>query len=128
LPQLKVAASALDPLGLPVTCVVVAGNTADDPLYIPEIQKVHRSFGTGGKTFVGDCKMAALATRAYLVNSGDFYLCPLSEKQLSQQEHLQRLQPVWQGQQTLVPVYRPRDETEEEAQLLAEGFCFDEVL
>jgi transposase len=128
LPQLKVAAAALDPLGLPVTTAVVPGNSADDPLYIPEIQKVHRSFGRGGKTFVGDCKMAALATRAYLVSTRDFYLCPLSEKQMSPEERRQRLAPVWPGQQQLVPVYRPTTEPQEEPELIAEGFCFDVAL
>ena len=59
LPQLKIAAAALDPLGLPVTTLAVAGNNADDPLDVPEIQKVQCSFGAGGKTSVGDCKMAA---------------------------------------------------------------------
>src|SRR5436309_3515195 len=95
LPHRKVAASALDPWGLPVTCAVVPGNTADDPRYIPEIQTVHRSFGQGGTTFVGDGKRAALATRAYLVSTRDFYLGPRSEQQLSPAERRQRLEPVW---------------------------------
>jgi transposase len=97
LPQLKIAAAALDPLGLPVSTVAVAGNRADDPLYIPEIQKVQRAFGTGGKTYVGDGKMAALGTRAYVASTHDYYLCPLSEKQLSQAERRALLQPVWTG-------------------------------
>ena len=51
LPQLKIAAAALDPLGLPVSTLAVAGNSVDDPWYIPEIPKVQRSFGAGGKTY-----------------------------------------------------------------------------
>jgi transposase len=35
LPQIKIAMAVLDPLGLPLTTTVVAGNTADDPLYKP---------------------------------------------------------------------------------------------
>src|SRR3982751_267217 len=101
------AAAALDPLGLPVSTVAVAGNNADDPLYIPEIQKVQRAFGQGGKTYVGDGKMAALGPRAYVARTHDYYLCPLSEKQLSQEERLALLQPVWTGLQPLQPVYRP---------------------
>ena len=58
--------TSLDPLGLPVTTFVVPGNWADDPLYVPEIKKVQRAFGKRGKTFVMDCKGAALSTRAYL--------------------------------------------------------------
>ena len=40
LPQLKINQSALDPLGLPLSTTVVSGETADDPLYVPEITKV----------------------------------------------------------------------------------------
>src|SRR5436190_1706403 len=83
-PQIKVALATLDPLGLPVTTLVVPGNCADDPLYVPEIKKVQQAFGTGGKTFVGDCKAASLGTRAYLASTQDYYLCPLSEEQLPQ--------------------------------------------
>ena len=71
---------------MPVTTLVVPGNCADDPLYVPQIQKVQQAFGRGGKTYVGDCKMAALGTRAYLASTRDYYLCPLSEKQLSQED------------------------------------------
>ncbi len=121
LPQLKIAAAALDPLGLPVSTLAVAGNSADDPLYIPEIQKVQRSFGAGGKTYVGDCKRAALATRAYVASTQDYYLCPLSEKQLSHEERRALLQPVWTSQQPLQPVYRPQAMPEQPPELVAEG-------
>jgi len=53
-----------------------------DPLYLPAIQIVQDSLGRGGKTYVGDVKMAALHTRASLAHSHDYYLCPLSERQL----------------------------------------------
>jgi len=37
LPQGNIAMAVLDPLGVPLPLTVVAGNTADDPLYRPEI-------------------------------------------------------------------------------------------
>jgi transposase len=125
-PQIKVALSTLDPLGMPVTTFVVPGNCADDPLYVPEIKKVQLAFGTGGKTFVGDCKAAALATRAYLASTKDYYLCPLTETQVSADERRALLQPVWQGQHKLKQVYRPAAEGQtEEEELVAEGFSLD---
>jgi transposase len=127
-PQLKVAACALDPLGMPVGFAVVAGNCADDPLYVPQIKKAQRAFGTAGKLYVGDCKMAALATRAYLADTEDFYLCPLSEKQLCKQDRLALLRAVWQGSQPLQPVYRPQADPQQQPELVAEGFCYDERL
>ena len=45
LPQVKINLSVLDPLGLPLTTTVVAGQRADDPLYLPEIKRVQQSLG-----------------------------------------------------------------------------------
>jgi transposase len=128
LPQLKVAIAALDPLGMPVSALVVPGNHADDPLYVPQIQQVQQSFGPGGKTYVGDCKMAALGTRAYLANTQDYYLCPLSEKQFSRQQRHELIQRVRLGQQALQPVYRPKDNPHNEDERVAEGFAAEETL
>src|SRR6267154_1039610 len=100
-PQLKIAAAILDPLGLPLVTAVVPGNVADDPLYIPAIEAVQQSLGVGGRTYVGDCKMAALATRAFVATGGDFYLCPLSETQVSRDQRHELLLPVWRGDQAL---------------------------
>ncbi len=123
-PQIKVALATLDPLGMPVTTFVVPGNCADDPLVVPEIQKVQRAFGCGGKTFVGDCKAASLGTRAYLASTQDYYLCPLPEKQVSAEQRRALLQPVWEGRQTLQRVVRPAADGETE-ELVAEGFSLD---
>ena len=70
--------SSLDPLGLPLATAVVPGHHADDPLYIPAVRQVRASLGQRGLLYVGDCKMAALVTRAYLHAGQDFYMCPLS--------------------------------------------------
>ena len=104
LPQLKVQLSALDPLGLPLSSTIVSGERADDRLYVPEIQRVQQTLGQRGLLYVGDCKMAALETRAYLASSGDFYLCPLPKVQLSAAELSQLLQPVWSGEQALTVI------------------------
>ena len=123
-PQLKIAAAILDPLGLPLATAVVPGNCADDPLYIPAIRSVRESLGTGGRTYVGDCKMAALATRAFVVSGGDFYLCPLAEAQLSRAGRGELLRPVWDGTQVLQPVRRPGLVGQPD-ELVAEGFSIE---
>src|SRR5712691_5371797 len=97
LPQLKIALAVLDPLGLPLTTTVVAGNTADDPLYLPEIAKVRQIAQCTGLTYVGDCKMAAIGTRAEIVAHQDDYLCPLSAKQVPEAELDRLLEPVYNG-------------------------------
>ena len=123
-PQLKIAAGVLDPLGLPLATAVVPGNSSDDPLYVPVIQAVQRSLGVGGRTYVGDCKMAASATRAFVASGADLYLCPLSEAQISRAERQELLQPVWGGTQALQPVWRPGADGQPD-ELVAEGFAVD---
>jgi transposase len=121
-PQFKIAAGVLDPLGMPLTTAVVPGNSTDDPLYIPAIGAVQGALGVRGLTHVGDCKMAALGTRAFVVDTEDFYLCPLPEKQMNRAERLLLLQRVWDGTQALQQVWRPGPEGQPD-ELVAEGFC-----
>src|SRR5437588_6031383 len=81
LPQLKLVLASLDPLGMPVATEVLSGEQADDPVYLPIIARVRDGLQQKGLLYVGDCKMAALQTRASLAAQGDFYLCPLSALQ-----------------------------------------------
>jgi len=106
LPQVKVMLSALDPLGLPVATDVVPGQRADDPLYVPAITRVRSSMERRGLLYVGDCKMGALETRAFLQAGGDYYLCPLSEIHLPPRVLESYLEPVSRGQQPLTRITR----------------------
>ena len=76
-PQIKVMIGALDPLGMPLATDVLSGERADDGLYIPIIERIRTGLKTTGLLFVGDCKMSALDTRAYLTRHQDWYLSPL---------------------------------------------------
>lgn len=73
----KLMLSSLDPLGLPIATQVVPGNKSDDPLYIPAIEQIRAVLNHSGTLYVGDCKMAALKTRAFIQNGSDYYLTPL---------------------------------------------------
>ena len=120
LPQLKVMISALDPFGMPVATQVVSGKRADDQLYLPAIQQVSASLDEHGLLYVGDCKMAALGTRAFIAASQDDYLCPLAEKQMPQEGLEAYLQPIWRGEQATIPVYR--ENLAGEVEHIAEGY------
>jgi transposase len=76
-PQIKVMMGSLDPLGMPLSPDVLSGERADDGLYIPSMERIRRGLQTTGLLFVGDCKMSAFETRAYLARHQDFYLSPL---------------------------------------------------
>jgi len=76
-PQIKVMMGALDPLGMPLATDVLSGERADDGLYLPIIERIRNGLQRPGLLFVGDCKMRALDTRAYLAKHQDWYLSPL---------------------------------------------------
>ena len=68
---------ALDPLGMPRATDVLSGERADDGLYLPIIKRIRRGLHKTGLLCVGDWKMRALETRAYLAKHQDMYLSPL---------------------------------------------------
>jgi len=77
LPQLKLMGAAAEPSGHLLASNVVSGQKADDPLYIPMLERVRQMIGRTGLLYVGDCKMSALGIRGDIVRNGDYYLMPL---------------------------------------------------
>ena len=120
LPQVKVMLASLDPLGLPLVTQVLSGKCADDPLYIPAIAEVRQGLDQRGLLYIGDSKMGALETRAFVQAGHDFYLCPLGLVQLPADVLATYLAPVWTGAQQLTAVWRPRADGAPEQ--IAEGF------
>jgi transposase len=120
LPQVKVMQAVLDPLGMPLATDVVSGACADDPLYLPCIEQLQESLGRRGLLYVGDCKMAARETRAFIASRGDDYLCPLPQVQRADGELDEALEAIWSGEQPLIAVTRARQEGKPE--LIAEGY------
>ena len=119
-PQVKVMLSALDPLGLPLTTDVLSGERADDRLYLPAIARVRASLGQRGLLYVGDCKMAALETRAGVQAGGDLYLCPLPAVQVPPALWETYLAPVEAGTQPLLRIERARPDGT--TAVIAEGY------
>lgn len=126
LPQLKVMQAVLDPLGMPVATQVVSGEKADDPLYVPAIAQVRQGLERCGLLYVGDSKMLALETRAFIQAGQDYYLGPLSKVQLPDEQLAAYLQPVWAKQVELTPVQRVREGKPPE--VIAEGYELSEDL
>ena len=123
LAQVKVMVAALDPLGLPLTTQVVAGNQADDPLYIPAVDRVLQIIDGVGLLFVGDCKMSALAIRAHIHHLGHHYLCPLAQTGKTAEEMIEWMRAANDGQHDLQLIYVENDQGE--PKLLAEGYEFE---
>jgi len=79
LPQLKAMLATLDPLGLLLAADVVAGQRAEDGLYVPMIDRLRAVLDAQGLLYIGDCKVSALATRAHLQATHNYYLMPLAQ-------------------------------------------------
>jgi transposase len=126
LPQVKVMQAVLDPLGMPLATDVVSGERADDPLYLPCIERVQASLGQHGLLYVGDCKMASRQTRVGLAASGDFYLCPLPQVQLDEGEFDSALEAVCKGEPVLSSVVREGPKGKPE--LIAQGYEYPVVM
>jgi len=112
LAQFKVMLGALDPLGMPIATLVVAGNEADDGLYVPTITRSRPVVGQGGRLYIGDCKMGALATRAFIHAGGDYYLVPVAQRGEVPQLLARCLEQVWAKEQSLELIWAPEEEGE----------------
>jgi transposase len=126
LPQLKVMLATLDPLGMPLATEVLSGQRADDPLYLPAIARVRAGLKQPGLLYVGDCKMAALDTRASIQAHGDFYLCPLSARQLSCDQLAQQLAALRESSQPLTKVERTG--ADGQTHCIAQGYQYSEII
>src|SRR5229473_2090719 len=120
LPQLKVMLATLDPLGLPLATEVLSGERAEDPLYLPAIARVRACLKIVGLLYVGDCKMAALDTRASIQAAGDFYLCPLSALQVSADQLARELAVLRASGQPLIQV--ERTQADGQTRCIARGY------
>lgn len=123
LPQLKLMAAAAQPSGLLLASDIHPGNAADDPLYVPLIRRVRSQLGRSGLLYAGDCKMAALATRADIASHQDYYLMPLPLTGETQQAFPEWVNAVVAGQQEAELLY----ETDEKGMvsLFGAGYEFE---
>lgn len=106
LAQIKLMAAAAQPSGLLLATDVHPGNAADDPLYTPMIQRVRRQLGRKGLLYAGDCKMAALETRADIASNDDYYLVPLPLTGQTQKEFPGWVNAVVAGEQEAHLLYQ----------------------
>jgi transposase len=126
LKQVKVMVAALDPLGLPLVSQVVAGNIADDPLYIPAVDRVLKIIDRVELLFVGDSKMSALATRAHIHQLEQHYLCPLAQKGDTAKEMAGWIESANNGTNILQPIYVENEKGER--RMYAEGYVFERII
>ena len=120
--QLKLMMAVAEPGGVPIACDVRSGEQADDPLYLPLIERVRRILrGQRGLLYTGDSKMAAFATRAAIVAHKDYYLTALPRTGETAQQWGEWLDVIIEGSQAATLIWR-------EEQLLGGGYEFSRRL
>ena len=123
LAQLKVMLASADPLGLPLMTTVLAGNAADDGLYLPAIDRVREVLGRGDQLYIADGKMSALATRAAIAEAGDFYLTPDAQTRRRPERLRAWLEGVFAKRHRLEPILASLEQESEAApKLLAVAY------
>jgi len=113
-------------LGRPLATEVLSGEHADDPVYLPIIARVRDGLKQSGLLYVGDCKMAALQTRASIQAHGDYYLCPLSAVQFPTARLQQEIEVQRQQGARLILVERLGDDGK--STCIAQGYETEETL
>lgn len=80
--QAKAMLLTIDPLALPISVQVVSGNQVDDNHYIGTIERAwQESLPKQGVLIVGDTKLGNQENFYFIAHSGNYYLCPLANKQ-----------------------------------------------
>jgi transposase len=124
LAQFKLMAAVAEPRGLFLAGDIHPGNAADDPLYLPLYRRVRILLGQTGLLYAGDCKMAALETRAEVAANQDFYLTRLPLTGTVQAQFAAWVEAAVVGDQArkLVEIHRGEGE---EREFLGRGYEFE---
>ncbi len=75
--QYRQLLGTIDPAGVPLVSETLAGNGADDPVYLPTWHRLVKVIGHQDFLYIADCKAAAHQTRARLAQAGGCYCFPL---------------------------------------------------
>jgi transposase len=122
LAQFKLMAAVAEPTGLYLAGDVHPGNAADDPLYLPLYRRVRTLLDRTGLLYTGDCKMAALETRAEIAANQDFYLTRLPQTGTVPAEFAAWVEAAIVGDRaaTLTEIHRGEDQ-----ELIGHGYEFE---
>ena len=116
--QLKLMMAVAEPSGVPIASDVCSGEQADDPLYLPLIERVRRILrGQRSLLYTGDSKMAALTTRSDIVAHKDYYLTVLPHTGKTAEQWDEWLDVIIDGDQEATLIWR-------EGELLGGGYEF----
>ena len=77
--QYRQLLGTLDPAGIPLVSETLAGNGADDPIYLPTWERLVGVIGHKDFVYIADSKAGSHQTRAQLARAGGHYCFPLPQ-------------------------------------------------
>lgn len=77
--QYRQMLGTIDPGGIPLVSETLAGNGADDSMYVPAWKRLSHVIGHTNFVFIADSKAGAQRTRAEIDQAGGFYCVPLAQ-------------------------------------------------
>lgn len=115
--QYRQVLGTLDPAGVPLLSATLAGNGADDPIYVPMWERMAQTLGHKDFVFIADCKASARSTRGQIDQQGGLYCVPLA---LTGQMDETLAQWVLEPPAAIEAIYLPTQDLGEEP--IGEGF------
>jgi len=76
--QYRQMLATLDPLGMPLVSATLAGNGADDPIYLPTWKRLAKIIGHSDFLFLADSKASSWSNRGQIDREGGIYCFPVA--------------------------------------------------
>lgn len=100
LPQLKLAILSADRGNFPLTLGVFSGERADDGLYMGVLRQAwDHGLSHKGNLLVGDSKLCNEDNMGTIAQNGNYYLCPMPQKQFSHAELARCVEWIYEQQE-----------------------------
>lgn len=122
LPQLKLMVSVEGNTGTSIASKTVSGNTNDDLLYIPIIEKTRDIIDTFNCLYCGDCKMSSLEIRANISQYKEFFLTPLQINNNTIKKEFNRLVNIAVNEDQSAQLIFSDNNPQRKAKLIGAGF------
>ncbi|AEE50881.1 DUF4277 domain-containing protein [Haliscomenobacter hydrossis] len=116
LPFCKVMVGYIDSLGIPLAVDIVKGSGPDFEYYLSVINRIQRMLNRSQNLYVGDSQLGATSNRLAIHTSGNYYLCPLSQKQVHPEKFNDYLDTVRsEGIENLPSIFNKQTDTRKPA-------------
>jgi transposase len=117
-PFCKAMVGYIDSPGTPLAVDVIKGSGPDVDHYLPVIKRIQKMMARPGNLYAGDSQLCSMPNRQAIHAAGDYYLCPLSHKQVSKEKLAEYLQNVKGPAEDLPGIFNTQEDKRKPAYFL----------